>query len=169
MRKIDLIVIHCSATCEDRPFTGQALEAAHRRRGFDGTGYHFYIRRDGQILTTRPVERAGAHARGYNAHSIGIAYEGGLDHYGNPKDTRTEWQRHSLRVLVRALLMDYPEAKVAGHRDLSPDLNNNQEKRGYTPSLLIKYSIFAIKCVSYLIYGKNKNKEFRPHQARLSG
>lgn len=111
MRKIDLIVIHCSATCEDRPFTGQALEAAHRRRGFDGTGYHFYIRRDGQILTTRPVERAGAHARGYNAHSIGIAYEGGLDHYGNPKDTRTEWQRHSLRVLVRALLMDYPEAK----------------------------------------------------------
>ena len=69
MRKIDLIVIHCSATCEDRPFTGQALEAAHRRRGFDGTGYHFYIRRDGQILTTRPVERAGAHARGYNALS----------------------------------------------------------------------------------------------------
>ena len=58
MRKINLIVIHCSATCEDRPFTGQALEAAHRRRGFDGTGYHFYIRRDGQILTTRPVERA---------------------------------------------------------------------------------------------------------------
>ena len=46
---------------------------------------------------------------------------------GNPKDTRTEWQRHSLRVLVRALLMDYPEAKVAGHRDLSPDLNNNGE------------------------------------------
>ena len=96
-------------------------------RKLDGTGYHFYIRRDGQILTTRPVERAGAHARGYNAHSIGIAYEGGLDHYGNPKDTRTEWQRHSLRVLVRALLMDYPEAKVAGHRDLSPDLNNNGE------------------------------------------
>ena len=64
MRKIDLIVIHCSATREDRPFTGQALEAAHRRRGFDGTGYHFYIRRDGQILTTRPVERAGAYAPG---------------------------------------------------------------------------------------------------------
>lgn len=95
MRHIDLIVIHCTATCEDRPFTGQALEAAHRLRGFDGIGYHFYVRRDGTILSTRPVERAGAHARGYNAHSIGIAYEGGLDHYGNPKDTRTPWQRHS--------------------------------------------------------------------------
>ena len=85
MRKIDLIVIHCSATCEDRPFTGQALEAAHRRRGFDGTGYHFYIRRDGQILTTRPVERAGAHARGYNAHSIGIATKADWTTTGIPK------------------------------------------------------------------------------------
>ncbi|MDO4165467.1 MAG: N-acetylmuramoyl-L-alanine amidase [Bacteroides sp.] len=125
MRNIKLIVIHCSATREDQPFTEQELEAAHRLRGFDGTGYHFYIRRDGRILTTRPVERVGAHARGYNRESIGICYEGGLDHYGLAKDTRTQWQRHSLRVLVRALLMDYPEARVVGHRDLSPDLNHN--------------------------------------------
>ena len=44
-----------------------------------------------------------------------------------PEDTRTEWQRHSLRVLVRTLLLDYPDARVAGHRDLSPDLNGNGE------------------------------------------
>lgn len=127
MRAINLIVIHCSATCEDRAFTEQALEASHRLRGFDGTGYHFYVRRDGRILTTRPVSREGVHVRGYNAHSIGICYEGGLDRYGNPKDTRTEWQRHSLRVLVRALLQDYPGSGVVGHRDLSPDLNGNGE------------------------------------------
>ena len=30
----------------------------HLERGWTGIGYHFYIRRDGQILTTRPVERA---------------------------------------------------------------------------------------------------------------
>ena len=87
MRAIDLIVIHCSATREDRAFTEQALEASHRLQGFDGTGYHFYVRRDGRVLTTRPVSRVGAHVRGYNAHSIGICYEGGLDRYGNPKDT----------------------------------------------------------------------------------
>ena len=127
MRAIDLIVIHCSATREDRAFTEQALEASHRLQGFDGTGYHFYVRRDGRVLTTRPVSRVGAHVRGYNAHSIGICYEGGLDRYGNPKDTRTEWQRHSLRVLVRALLQDYPGSWVVGHRELSPDLNGNGE------------------------------------------
>lgn len=63
----------------------------------------------------------------YNAHSIGICYEGGLNCHGVAKDTRTEWQRHSLQVLVRALKMDYPEARIVGHRDLSPDVNGNGE------------------------------------------
>ena len=127
MRRIDLIVIHCSATREDRPFTEQDLETAHRLRGFDGIGYHFYVRRNGDIKSTRSVGRVSAHARGHNANSIGICYEGGLDCHGLAKDTRTEWQKHSLRVLVRALKMDYPEAKVVGHRDLSPDVNGNGE------------------------------------------
>ena len=125
MRTITLIIIHCSATCEDRPFTEQALEAAHRQRGFDGTGYHFYIRRDGRILTTRSPERPGAHARGYNAHSIGICYEGGLDVNGRPADTRTLRQKEAMHRLVANLLQSYPEARVVGHRDLSPDKNYN--------------------------------------------
>ena len=54
-------MIHCSATREDRPFTEQDLETAHRLRGFDGIGYHFYVRRNGDIKSTRLVERVGAH------------------------------------------------------------------------------------------------------------
>lgn len=127
MRRIDLIVIHCSATREDHPFTEHDLDTAHRLRGFDSIGYHFYVRRNGDIKSTRAVERVGAHVRGYNAYSIGICYEGGLDSHGLAKDTRTEWQQHSLRVLVRALKMDYPDARVVGHRDLSPDVNGNGE------------------------------------------
>ena len=127
MRFINLIVVHCSATRCDRSYTEHDLTTDHLRRGFSGAGYHFYIRKNGDIKTLRPLERPGAHARGYNAHSIGICYEGGLNNYGMPEDTRTEWQRHSLRVLVRTLLLDYPDARVAGHRDLSPDLNGNGE------------------------------------------
>lgn len=33
MRKIDLIVIHCSATRADRSLTPDDLETQHRRRG----------------------------------------------------------------------------------------------------------------------------------------
>lgn len=74
----------------------------------------------------RPVERAGAHAKGYNERSIGIAYEGGLDEKGWPADTRTEQQKRSLRVLVRVLKEDFPTIeRVVGHRDLSPDLDGD--------------------------------------------
>ncbi|GAB6866958.1 hypothetical protein JCM10556A_36350 [Bacteroides acidifaciens] len=92
MRKIDLIVIHCSATREDRSLTPDDLETMHRRRGFNGTGYHYYIRKDGTVHLTRPIDRIGAHARGFNAQSIGVCYEGGLDCRGCPADTRTRAQ-----------------------------------------------------------------------------
>lgn len=127
MRKINLIVIHCSATREDRTFTEEELEVCHRRRGFNGTGYHFYIRKNGDIKAARPIGRIGAHARGFNANSLGICYEGGLDSNGRAKDTRTEAQKQSLRALVNRLLEDYPGSRVCGHRDLSPDLNGNGE------------------------------------------
>lgn len=65
MRTINLIVIHCSSSRVDRNFTEDDLEVCHRRRGFNGTGYHFYIRKNGDIKTTREIERIGAHAKGH--------------------------------------------------------------------------------------------------------
>lgn len=113
MRTINLIVVHCSATREDKSFTEHDLDVCHRRRGFNGVGYHFYIRKNGDIKSTRPLERIGAHSRGFNRESIGICYEGGLDCMGQPKDTRTCWQKHSLRVLILTLLKDFRDAVSA--------------------------------------------------------
>lgn len=118
MRKINLIVIHCSATRVNQDFTVEALDACHKARGFRCIGYHYYITKDGGICPTRPEEMVGAHALHHNAHSIGICYEGGLDASGNPADTRTEAQRRSLLELLRSLRADYPDAAVIGHRDL---------------------------------------------------
>ena len=125
MRKIDLIVIHCSATRADRSLTPDDLEMQHRRRGFNGTGYHYYIRKDGTVHLTRPIERIGAHVKGFNLNSVGICYEGGLDARGNPKDTRTPEQRSALHLLVYQLLQQFRNARVCGHRDLSPDLDGD--------------------------------------------
>ncbi len=127
MRKINLIVIHCSATREDRMLTPDDLELQHRRRGFNGIGYHYYIRKDGTVCLTRAIERIGAHVKGFNSESIGICYEGGLDCRGRPADTRTPEQHAALRLLIHQLKEKFPGCRVCGHRDLSPDRNGNGE------------------------------------------
>ena len=108
MRKVNLIVVHCSATREDQDFTEYDLDICHRRRGFNGPGYHYYIRKNGQVINTRPVERVGADAKWYNAHSIGVCYEGGLNSQGQPEDTRTEEQKQAMEHLIEDLLKEFP-------------------------------------------------------------
>ena len=122
-REIKLIVIHCSATRCNVPFSPQQLEECHKARGFRSTGYHFYITRDGRIHHTRPIEQIGAHAKGFNLHSIGICYEGGLSPEGKPTDTRTTFQRMALIDVISILKKQYPDAVVKGHYQLSADIH----------------------------------------------
>ena len=117
-RRIDLIVIHCSATGCDRPFTLEAVIACHKARGFATIGYHYYVTRDGVVHAGRPLYQEGAHATGFNRRSIGVCYEGGLSPEGKPMDTRTLLQKETLRKLLSRLKTDYPEAVILGHRDL---------------------------------------------------
>ena len=57
MRQINLLVIHCSTTKENQPFTVQALEVSHRERGFNGIGYHYCIRQFGEVINTHSLSR----------------------------------------------------------------------------------------------------------------
>ena len=50
MRKIDLIVIHCSATRENTDYSPKQLESDHKARGFLRAGYNFYIRKSGEVV-----------------------------------------------------------------------------------------------------------------------
>ena len=118
MRRIDLIVIHCTASRPDQHLPFELLDKMHRAKGWNGCGYHYYITRDGQLHFGRPEEMVGAHAVGYNLHSLGVCYEGGLDEHGKSDDTRTPAQRATLIALLRSLKVDYPDARILGHRDL---------------------------------------------------
>ena len=125
-RKINLIVIHCSATKANQDYTPDQLRRDHLARGFNSAGYHFYVRKSGYRHIFRPIEEAGAHAKGYNAHSIGVCYEGGLADDGKgPKDTRNTQQKEALTALLTELKEMYPKARITGHRDLSPDLDGD--------------------------------------------
>ena len=121
MRRITLLIVHCSATPEGRNFDFEACRTDHiRHRGFKDIGYHYYLTRDGTIHRGRPLDTVGAHCQHHNRHSIGICYEGGLDARGQPKDTRTLAQKASLLALLRELRKLFPDALILGHRDLTP-------------------------------------------------
>ena len=125
MRRIDNIVIHCTATKEGKYFDVSDVDNWHKQRGFRCIGYHYLILLDGSIQVGRNEEEVGAHVKGFNKHSIGISYVGGLDKNGKSKDTRTDNQKKSLLSLLSELKEKYKNAKILGHRDFSKDLNNN--------------------------------------------
>ena len=72
MRKIDKIIIHCSATKEGIDFKAKDIDVWHRNQGWDGIGYHYVVDLDGTVEKGRNIEKAGAHTVGQNANSIGI-------------------------------------------------------------------------------------------------
>lgn len=132
MKETDSIIIHCSATKEGVDFKASDIDRMHKQRGFQMIGYNFVIDLDGTIEPGRPLSMDGAHCNtkgfsgvSYNKHSVGICYIGGLDSNGNPKDTRTPEQKKALRSLVERLCKDYNIIEILGHRDTSPDLNDN--------------------------------------------
>ena len=151
MRTINLIVIHCSATREDKSFTEYDLDVCHRRRGFNGTGYHFYIRKNGDIKSTRPIERIGAHSRGFNKESIGICYEGGA----------LIWQRTTERYPYRMAetfpapgidsrfierLSELPDLRTSGSKSRPERKRRNRTGRnGSRPVLALMLKRIGIK------------------------
>jgi len=129
MRKLDSIFIHCAATPKSwmQNATAEAKMLEIRRwhteeRGWSDIGYHYVIDTSGEVVEGRPIERAGAHARGHNAHSVGICLIGG---HGGEQDDKfeehfTPAQDRALRKLIAQLRMEYPSiTKVRGHNEVS--------------------------------------------------
>ena len=126
MRNIKQIVIHCSATYPHQDYGVDEIREMHLKRGFNDVGYHYIIKKDGTIEKGRDVQIMGAHVRGYNSNSIGVCYIGGYKTDGIAADTRTGAQDSKLLELIKALTIVFPNIdSIVGHRDLSPDLNNN--------------------------------------------
>lgn len=119
MRKIDKIIVHCADTPEGRDVRAEEIRRWHKAKGWDDIGYHYVIDLDGTIEAGRDIEIAGAHTQGQNATSIGICYVGGCDEKMQPKDTRTDAQKESLKLLIKFLKSKYKDAKVFGHRDFA--------------------------------------------------
>lgn len=123
--RTDYIVVHCSATPSTWEGGAADIDGWHRKQGWDGIGYHFVIRRDGRIEVGEDLKKVGAHVQGWNSVSVGICMVGGADSKGRGENNFTDAQWLSLKRQVQTLRLTYPEAKLVGHRDLSPDKNGD--------------------------------------------
>ena len=120
MRQIKYIVIHCTAGRAQQK-TSDIIAYWRLKLGWKSFGYHWIVGEDGtkERLTEDYAPTNGV--KGFNANSIHLCYKGGWD----GTDTRTDAQKRSLLELVQHYIKVYPNAKVVGHRDLSPDLNGD--------------------------------------------
>lgn len=119
-RGINKIILHATATPDGREHDVEDITRWHKARGFATIGYHYLIKLDGTVELGRDVQDMGAHVKGQNRRSIGIAYVGGMNKsMSKPKDTRTPEQDSALTNLIIALLEIYPDATVHGHNEFS--------------------------------------------------
>lgn len=121
MRKIEMIVVHCTAGNQQNSATD--VVAYHcRTLGWSRPGYHYIVEADGKTVATLGEEFPSNGVRGYNGKIINVCYTGGVDlkKPGHPPvDNRTEAQRLALRGLLKELRLKYPKAVIVGHRDLN--------------------------------------------------
>jgi N-acetylmuramoyl-L-alanine amidase len=119
MRKINKIILHCSATRAGQHFTVEDITRWHKEIGFRTIGYHYVIYLDGSVHRGRDISEIGAHVTGQNTGSIGICYIGGLDTAGKASDTRTSEQKEALQRLAAELKEQFPTATIHGHYEFA--------------------------------------------------
>jgi len=133
MRKINKIIIHCTATPEGREHDVADIRRWHLKRGFNDIGYHYLIHIDGTIEEGRPINKQGAHCSGENRGSIGLCYVGGMSKdMKKAKDTRTQAQKDSLIKLIHELIYKYnKDMTIHGHNEYAnkacPSFNVQEE------------------------------------------
>lgn len=143
-RKINMLIVHCSASREGKEVTSESISKMHQDRKFSSykdsntgklmyVGYHYLIHLDGSIEVCRPENIRGCHVTNYNANSIGICYIGGVtdDSKLTPKDTRTDEQKAALLKLLKELKARFPGATIHGHNEFAakacPSFNAKEE------------------------------------------
>lgn len=132
MNKLELGIIHCTATPEGRQITKETIREWHTSpppigRGWKQVGYSDMIMLDGTLVNLVPYDEdpyveaweITNGATGINYKARHIVYVGGTDLKGKPKDTRTIDQRGTMIDWVFNIIHFHPDIKIAGHNQFA--------------------------------------------------
>ena len=116
----EYLVVHCSATKPSMDIGLREIKRWHvNDNGWRDVGYHYIIRRNGEVELGRSNRDTGAHAAGYNHKSISLCMVGGMAEDNSAENNFTAQQWTALLDLVKQIKVDYPEANVIGHNEIS--------------------------------------------------
>ncbi len=73
---IDKIISHISDSPYDHHDDISVIRQWHLERGFSDVGYHYFIKRNGEIQGGRSIKRRGADCLGQNYNSVGVCLHG---------------------------------------------------------------------------------------------
>ncbi len=76
VRPVKKVYIHISASDNPDHDNVATIDAWHKARGWAGVGYHFFIRKSGQIERGRDLEKTPAAQRPFNRGTIAICISG---------------------------------------------------------------------------------------------
>lgn len=124
MRRIDYIVVHCTAGHATESI--EQLIRGFRSMGWKNNGYHIVVDGNGIRHDITPLEKIANGVAGHNSNSVHVSYMGGVNfNTRKSEDTRTPEQKAMLVEILLELRLKFPKAKIVGHRDFSPDKNQN--------------------------------------------
>jgi N-acetylmuramoyl-L-alanine amidase len=123
VREIKHIVVHCTATAQTA--TVEQIKERWQAQGWSAPGYHVIVLPSGGYARLATDDQVCNGVRGRNQSSLHVSYIGGVDKFGKAVDNRTARQKETLIQIIKAWKAKYPQAKVLGHRDFSPDKNGN--------------------------------------------
>ena len=119
-KSTDYIVIHCAATKASMDIGLTEIRKWHvQDNGWRDVGYHYIIRRNGEVELGRSIRDTGAHAAGYNHKSVSVCMVGGMAEDNSAENNFTAQQWTALLDLVKQLKSNYPDADVIGHNEIS--------------------------------------------------
>ncbi|MDR1565164.1 MAG: N-acetylmuramoyl-L-alanine amidase [Oscillospiraceae bacterium] len=76
LKVIKTVVLHHAAATS---CTVEDIHKWHLQNGWSGFGYHFFVRKSGEIWEGRPLDKVGAHCKNNNTGSVGICFEGNFE------------------------------------------------------------------------------------------
>lgn len=140
-RNIKYIVVHCTATQCNATIESIKRYWKDVRKWNDTPGYHYIIEANGKITQLLADSKNSNGVYAHNSECINIAYVGGINKTGQPKDTRTKAQEDAMFDLIVRLTEVYGSAKVLGHRDFPkvakacPSFDVKTWLANYTPDI----------------------------------